>query len=352
MTRPGVKKSYQHGRRLTDEVVRHRFGSGGTTLLLTGSKGSGKTTLLLTLAQCVQSPDPEHRDVILPETVVWRGRDADYWNWFPPERVCILINKDDYDNVIFKDDLLREIPRSKLPPIYKYSDVHSLYRQLRIGKINVVYEPSNYEMKKEIVNIIRKRGLEGDNLFPTAVVDPCIMWFEFWHYLVHQKNANFMTIIIDEADELIPGGGAAGMRWHLNLFAKDVMKDLRRRQISLFLACHAYSDLDGRVLSKLQYKIYLRGSVTMSTSLIKRHAPIQLEMGTYYIERDAWGMAEFGKLPEKSIVLTYIKGDEKFQPATPEPTYEHPPEQIGDVPSPIPAQYTTITNESIVRGGK
>lgn len=116
-----------------------------------------------------------------------------------------------------------------------------------------------------------------------------------------------MSIIFDEADELFPQS-PGGVRWHLNLWAKDVIKDLRRRRMSLFMACHGYQDIDGRFKPKIQYKIWMRGSVTMPESLVRRQAPLLLEPGVYYIERTGWGKASFSKIPEKSIILTYTDG--------------------------------------------
>ena len=188
--------------------------------------------------------------------------------------------------------------------IEPYTSLRHLNSRLRAGKINVVYEPTSYQLPERIKKLVQKRG--GDDV-KIDQVDPVIFWFEFMDWMVHNKNPKFMTIIFDEADELLPQS-PGGVRWHLNLWAKDVIKDLRRRRISLFMACHGYQDLDGRLKPKIQYKVWMKGSVTMPESLVNRLAPLLLEPGVYFIERSGWGKAHFPKIPEKSIILTYTDG--------------------------------------------
>lgn len=307
ITSAGLKKSYAQGVRLTNEITFHRVNQGGCTVVMYGSKGSGKTTLLLTLAQTIACENPDTKEAE-KETVLWRGRSNDYWNWLPKEMVRIFIHKSDFNRTIFKDDELRVIPRKELPPMDSYTSIKDLYSKLRAGKINVIFEPSEYKITERIKKMVQRRGVVGDELFKTDDVDPVIFWFEFMSWLVNNKNPKFVSIIVDEADDLFPNSPSGG-RWHLNLWAKDVMRDLRRRRISLYLACHGFQDLDARINSKLQYKLYMKGSVTPSRSLINHKAPVMLDPGIYYIERDAWGVHGFNKITEQSIILTYLQGD-------------------------------------------
>jgi DNA polymerase III delta prime subunit len=302
----GIKRSYIQGARLTEEISYHKPNSGGVTVGIYGSKGSGKTTFLLTLAQtiCCENPFTHNEE---KETVLWRGRSNDYWNWIPKEQVQIFIHKTDFDRAIFKDDILNTMSKEDLPPMEAYTSIRQLYSRLRAGKINVVYEPTTYSISDRIKKMIQKRGISGDELFKSNEVDPVIFWFEFMDWLVHNKNPKFISIVFDEADELFPAS-PGGARWHLNLWAKDVIKDLRRRRISLFMACHGYQDLDGRIKPKIQYKVWMKGSVTMPESLVNRQAPLMLEPGVFYIERDGWGMHSFDKIEERTIVLSYLDG--------------------------------------------
>ncbi|MDD4053015.1 MAG: hypothetical protein PHR28_14100 [candidate division Zixibacteria bacterium] len=307
----GVKRSYAEGFRLLKEIIRHNNNSGGVTVGIFGSKGSGKTTFLLTLADKIGCYDPFTQDSteVEFETIIWRGRDADYWTWLDKRRVTLFIHRDDLDTVEFKNDLLEKLDDSILPTIKTYTSIKSLYTSLVKGGINVIYEPRTYKITPNIKKMIQKRGITGDDLFKTDEVDPVIFWFELMYWLVKNKTLDFITIIFDEADELFPTS-PAGARWHLNLWAKDVIKDLRKRNITLIIAAHAYTDIDGRIMPKLQYKIYMKGCVTPSTSLVSRQAPLMLHQGLFYIERDAWGLARFDKITEQPRVLVMFPDDD------------------------------------------
>lgn len=342
MTSPGMKKAYEQGIRLTTEITLHKKNSGGVTVGIYGSKGSGKTTFLITASQLIGCENVVTGQ-IEKETILWRGRSADYWNWFPKEIVRIFIHRDDFDNAKFKDDLLDEIPKDELPHMEKYTSIKDLYLKLYAGKVNVIYEPTTYKLTERIKKMIQKRGVTSNDLFKSAEVDPVIFWFEFMDWLIHNKSSKFLTIMFDEADELLPTS-PSGARWHLNLWAKDVLKDLRRRRISLFMACHSYTDLDGRILAKIQYKLYMKGCVTPSTSIVNRRAPIMLDPGTYYIERDGWGIHGFNKIQEKTIVLTYLHGEDN----------DDDTRTFGDNPPDIPRPPTTpqeISNRNLVEVG-
>ena len=308
---PGIKRSYAEGFRLLKEVIRHNNNSGGVTVGIFGSKGSGKTTFLLTLANKIGCYNPYVQDSVDVEfeTVLWRGRDTDYWTWFDKRRVTLFIHRDDLETIQFKNDLLQTLDPDILPTIKTYTSIKSLYTSLVKGGINVIYEPRNYKITHNIKKMVQKRGITGDDLFKTDEVDPVIFWFELMYWLVKNKTLDFITIIFDEADELFPTS-PAGARWHLNLWAKDVIKDLRKRNITLIIAAHAYTDIDGRIMPKLQYKIYMKGSVTPSTSLVSRQAPLMLQQGIFYIERDAWGLARFDKIQEQPRVLVMFENDD------------------------------------------
>jgi hypothetical protein len=156
--------------------------------------------------------------------------------------------------------------------------------------------------------MIQKRGVTGDDLFKNKTVDSIIWWFEFIDWLRINKSLEHISVFIDEADQLLPVS-PSGARWHLNLWFKDIMRALRKRNISLYMACHGYTDIDGRIRPKVMYRIYMKGACAPSESLIMKTAPITLPQGKYYIERDAWGWARFNKIDEQPRVLVVLKQD-------------------------------------------
>lgn len=298
------------GRRLTTELTVHNNDFGGVTAVVYGSKGSGKTTLFLTLCQTVQCYNAVTGALEL-ETSIWRGGDEDYWTWLPYERTRVFIHRDNIDTVSFKcDEDLSEYDRSKLPQIIVYKNNKDLYSKLLRGGINVVYEPTTYTLTDRLKKMIQKRGVAGDDLFKKKEVDSIIWWFEFVDWLRINKSLEHISVFIDEADQLLPVS-PSGARWHLNLWFKDIMRALRKRNISLYLACHGYTDIDGRIRPKVMYRIYMKGACAPSESLIWKTAPITLPQGKYYIERDAWGWARFNKIEEQPRVLVVLKQDDE-----------------------------------------
>ena len=302
------------GRRLTTEMTVHNNDFGGVTVVVYGSKGSGKTTLFLTLCQTVQCYNTVTNNLEL-ETSIWRGGDEDYWTWLPYERTRVFIHRDNIDTVSFKcDENLMEYDRAQLPPIIVYKNNKDLYSKLLRGGINVIYEPTTYTLTDRLKKMIQKRGVAGDELFKKKEVDSIIWWFEFVDWLRINKNLEHISVFIDEADQLLPVS-PSGARWHLNLWFKDIMRALRKRNISLFLACHGYTDIDGRIRPKVMYRIYMKGACSPSESLIWKTAPITLPQGKYYIERDAWGWARFNKIDEQPRVLVVLKKDDEDEEA-------------------------------------
>lgn len=297
------------GRRLTTELTVHNNDFGGVTAVVYGSKGSGKTTLFLTLCQTVQCYN-NITGALEFETSIWRGGDEDYWTWLPYERTRVFIHRDDFDTVSFKcDEDLSEYNRSQLPQIIMYKNNKDLYEKILRGGINVVYEPTTYALTDRLKKMIQRRGVAGDELFKKKEVDPIIWWFEFIDWLRINKSLEHVSVFIDEADQLLPVS-PSGARWHLNLWFKDIMRALRKRNISLYMACHGYTDIDGRMRPKIMYRIYMKGACAPSESLIWKTAPITLPQGKYYIERDAWGWARFNKINEQPRVLVILKKDD------------------------------------------
>jgi len=301
-TSRGLKEAYRLGAIKSKEIITHFIDSKGTNVMVIGQKGSGKTTLLLTIADAVMYQNSETKQ-FEKETVIYRGRNSDTWNWLNKDRVVVFVHKKDIKTVTFRDDTRREIPPIELPVIETYVSFNHLLSRLRDGKINVVYEPSEYQLSPNIKKMIAKRGMseESDMFKNTAAIDPVIFWFEFLHFLTIKKGHKAITIIMDEFDEVCPQT-PGGLRWHLNMFFKDVCKDLRKKSISLFCACHSITDFDGRLKSKFPYKIWMRGSITPTGSIVNHTAPVKLQTGHYYIEMAGWGISKCDRIEPKTII--------------------------------------------------
>ncbi len=293
--------------RLATEIRVHNPNMGGITFALVGSKGSGKTHSLIRMAHQMtylsQSGIPKR------ETVIWRGRNLDYWNWmYDPSfqwtskafRRKTYIHHHEQDVPEFTDEF--GFPLS-LPPdaVKTYRSPRDLHRSLVPGEINVVYEPTHYDMTVGMEELIISRACSAANLLDDLEIDPALWWAEFLFYLLNFKKAGFVTVILDEADEIFPQS-VSGIRWHIQSLFCDSAKDFRKANISLIYSIHDITDLDYRLRSKTQYWGYMRGARPKPGSLIYPKALINLPTGEIYLERDGFGNINFGKFLERPRV--------------------------------------------------
>ncbi len=293
----------------------HQAESGGTMLGIVGSKGCGKTHLLTRLAHQVVFIHPKYQKP-MKETVVWRGRDIDYWNFMLEDdfewenrqfqrKVIVHYWVGDVGSIEFKTELGEE-----LPPFDSrvFSGVNDLYHNLVQGAINVVYEPSRYVMSPGMEEMITRRSLVSANSLKEIEIDPCLWWGEFLFYLLHFKKAGFVSVFLDEIDEIFPAT-AQGIRWHIHALFADSAKDFRKANISLYFSIHDLADLDYRLRSKIQYWGYMRGAVAQQGSLIPQHKPLLLPIGELIIERGTYGNLNLGPLKARARVRVSFTDD-------------------------------------------
>lgn len=307
----GQDELFHRGGVMMEKMRLHDDLDGGITAGIFGSKGSGKTTLLLTLVQKMYYYNEKTKS-FERETIVWRGRGTDYWNWFARGWVVLHIHKNDNNTeygrtMKWHTDKDKNINVEDLPEIRYYEDCADLYKSLEKGKINVVYEPQDYFFKESLKRMIKEKSLANEDIFKNIVrMDPCIFWFEFLDYLVTKRTKrDFVSVIIDEADDVVPNT-PSGLRWHLNIWFRERLRDLRKWNISLFMATHGTTDLDGRIFKKFMQFIYLKGCVAPQNSLIKpRTRPLLLASGHGYIEGggDGYGMFRYDRIKQQPRVI-------------------------------------------------
>lgn len=296
--------------RLLNEIRIHNTNAGGTMAGIIGSKGSGKTHFLVRLAHQVLYFHPI-KGAPQRETVIWRGRTLDYWSWMyepdfeweaPEFQRKVYVHYHVDDSPTFIDELGEPI---RLPPdaIRTYRTVVDLRENLVPGEINVVYEPTKYEMSRAMHNLLIARSCSRKGTLDGIEFDSPLWWVEFLFYLLNFKMAGFVTTFIDEADEVFPAS-PSGIRWHLQGLFCDAAKDFRKANISFVFSIHDYTDLDYRLRSKTQYYGYMRGARPKAGSMISRTAAILLPVGEIILERDGYGSTNLGKLTERPRVRT------------------------------------------------
>ena len=298
--------------RLLNEIRIHNTNPGGTMAGIIGSKGSGKTHFLVRLAHQVLYLHPA-TDTPTRETVIWRGRTLDYWSWmylpdFEWEEPADAFRRQVYihyhvdDTPTFIDELGTPI---QFPPdaLRTYNRPIDLRENLVVGEINIIYEPTRYDMSRAMHDLLLARSCSRKGAMDGIEYDPALWWVEFLFFLLQFKKAGFVTVFIDEADEVFPAN-PSGIRWHLQGLFCDAAKDFRKANISFVFSIHDYADLDYRLRSKTQYYGYMRGARPKTGSMVKRTTSLLLPVGDIIIERDGYGTTNLGKLTERPRVRT------------------------------------------------
>lgn len=262
---------------------------GGRLALITGVQGSGKTTLMLIIA----------KKLFEKEYIVWRGRDLAQWHRFHDywKNVVLFVHKND------------EIEILKLPynggsatvvddvKIIRYETPDEIIRRLRKTKINVVYEPSFYRITDELAYEILARC----NLYISPerrkMMKSSYFWFEFFFRLLRRPDRRWISVFLDEVDDIMPET-PKGLQWTLQEWMKDTTKDLRKAFVSVNASTHILTNVDWRIRSKFQIRIYLKGAQIEKGSLIRNKSITQrLQPGMALIEWGTYGMFTFRPLP-------------------------------------------------------
>jgi len=321
-----TKRYLDEGKRLFEKITTHSYGTGGAnTVIAYGELGAGKTTLLRHIVGVVKGYDKKSQSFI-PETVIWRGREHDDWTSFGNK--CVLhIHMNDYDHPdieytkprapehqyygrgiqFVRDDTNVVMKLSELPPIFLYEDAEELYHKLVPGAINVVYEPQDYIINDKIVTIITRMGMDKVTKFKSRIVDSPLFWIEFFYYLVLHKTDDFISVFFDEIDDLIEVQ-PAGIKWYLQLWFKKIMKNFRRRGISLYSTVHKEKDIGQWLSTKMQCRLYTRGAPTGADSLVHKLLPYYLEKGYVIIDFNNFGLIHFSKMDTPfKVIVNYLE---------------------------------------------
>ncbi|MCD6523992.1 MAG: hypothetical protein J7K48_03210 [Thermococcus sp.] len=283
----GMQIHARKGDELLEKLLSQDPAYGGRQAAIYGAVGSGKTTLLLWLAQVLQARG---------EWIIWRGRDTDGWHMLPnwKQRVKLLVHEKDEVHVYkvpYGGTTATEITKSL--NIEKYSTPEDLLTKLEQDKINIVYEPTFYQITQELATYILARTNIRIPSWQMKEAKGIYFWFELFEKLITRKDRRWITIIVDEADDLIPAN-PQGLQWRLQEWVKNSVKDFRKNLITLILAVHNAEDCDHRVIRKLPIRIYLQGARVDKDSLMTDKTITQrLNPGEAKIEWRGFGYGGF-----------------------------------------------------------
>lgn len=328
--------------------------TGGIAGMMIGKRGTGKTTLNLQMAEWEThvkdgSSKWDPNVVTIPETVVWRSRKYDYWNTFFPDNWCnsfpgahpkpVYIHNHDKNDYKFIQEDGRSVIKDHEVEVIEWENTTDLIRNLKMGAINVVFEPIDYFIPPEIIKRISLRKLKIDvnrgrpkkededkeedpedykkeierikekmankKFKPKHAPSP-VWWFEFSERLMEMKPRDkYVTLHIDEAHQVFPHS-PVGEHYHLIDWFANSMIDMRRHNISLIACAHDVTYIDWRIRYRVEFSIYMpgakpeRGRSRVNASLIA-----SLDVGQSLIEEmlGEFGMFEFGRIPKQPPLI-------------------------------------------------
>lgn len=281
------------GRELWDVLMERDYEKGALSILVLGPKGSGKSTLLAHIAG---------QNLELGDIVLWRGRSRDFWPRFPPELTKVFYYEKDELKVVRTPpgtDIEEDVTdRYRLE---KYSSMKELYKKLDTGVINVIYEPSYFKPSTELREIAK---------IDDELVDGRLWWFDFFIMLSKRTDARFMTLCVDEIDDIFPAG-ASGALWRALESLQHSLSELREKLVWVFGTTHDHGHIDPRILKKLDGFIYLRGAIAPRISVMrdKRIAMKikNLGVGIIEIRGRGYGGFEFERIPKDKYLYTVKK---------------------------------------------
>lgn len=333
-----------------DDGMVQTSGGGKSTLSL-GMMGVGKSTLGCYSAQeCMylnneskkklvdQIASSEPLDIIdtskcHPETVIWRGRESDSFsnilpeNWKrnlemkgiykPVKSVHLFVHEDD-DLIFYQYPQHEPVAVEHLPPIERYENAADIMHKLHWGEINVVYEPQTYVLSNELVQRLKERKMDNHVFsYANKEVKSAYFWFDIFLVCRMMNKQRHIQIMVDEWDDVVearPEGDA----WKLAEDLANGWKDLRRANISTHLSTHQTDFVDWRILKRIDYLVWMRGStIHPNYSCIKRQSIVSnLPMGQYIIETRTidFGIMEFDRISNKQqdVRVDGIKGYPKI----------------------------------------
>ncbi len=206
------------------ETMMEHGPDGGTDFLVIGPKGQGKTLLLQKMA----------RDAFRKgDLVIWKGKSSDTWSVFQKSM-----------NV----NLIVQGSKVKIDHVKIVEDATPLQETL----VSYCESPEDaYGLcDPRFMNVIVTCGL--------SPVQQAAWWTLFFHALEERKTSEWITVVIDEVDELFPGTPEDEWYHIANQFSK-IFGTLRKNNVSTRFSVHQYTSLYYKIVNMTVFFGYVRG---------------------------------------------------------------------------------------------
>lgn len=220
-----------------------RAGEGGHNAILMGAPGEGKTSLLEYLSVVAAKGRDIYGDKREPQAGIWRARRHDrYLEFFGLNIGRLMLPQNSAYSLwkIYDDSRREEITVDELEEAGLdygfYTSPKSIVEQLEVGKILCI-------------------------LFPGDALEETRFYADLFEALVNRPTDEWVHIAIDEAGDILAPYNTDSYKVQKKFI--DSVADFRKTNINSEVACHSYTDLDYRILPKMKYHIYKRGSKRM-----------------------------------------------------------------------------------------
>lgn len=244
------------------EILEKDIAHGGKSALITGKPDSGKTGLLHGLAS----------RIFENEICIFRGLKTGQAFRFPGHLKMIAFQcRPKFYNMAGKElNVGLKIINS---------NYHDLLKACELGKLNVLYFPFEKERS---------------------------YWVGFARFLIQRFPADYassyVSLFVDEAEEIIPPPEKGKFKDTEEFVGS--LKEFRKTLISFYAATQQYFDVFWRALGKINYRIYLRGSlVPRRTSRIYQGTVDSLPLGRGILTGSFFGFFTFGNYPTRKLVI-------------------------------------------------
>lgn len=220
-----------------------RSGEGGHNAILMGAPGEGKTSLLQYLAVFAVKGRDVYGDKRESQAGLWRARRHDrYLEFFGLKVGKLMLPQNSAYTLlkVYDDNTREEISVDDLEEAGLdygfYTSPRSIVEQLEVGKILCI-------------------------LFPGDALEETKFYADLFEALVNRPTDEWVHISIDEAGDILAPYNTDSYKVQKKFI--DSVADFRKTNINSEVACHSYTDLDYRILPKMKYHIYKRGSKRM-----------------------------------------------------------------------------------------
>lgn|GEM_PF-4199022 len=248
---------------------------GGITAIVTGEMGSGKTTFLISK---LVLPLLERRS----EVVLWRGDEFAQWCYVEPERVNLMFVEGPFEYIIADRDVGRFLRPEEAAERFNFHDLQYIVQADEVLKyakprlMNVVYCDDDFFVEL-LESIIRR---------------PTLVWWSLFH---------------DEVQKLAPSN-PEGDLWRRNKRLADALADTRKNLVNFYCACHNLSDVDHRIITKMNFKVYLRNAKIPRESMIRnKMLAHMLKLGEAIVEGSVFKLTRFQPLRKHMNLMVTTK---------------------------------------------